>query len=210
MPRLQKVLGLICLLPLLYAFPASSGPANTEPARSVAATLDAFHNAAANAELDTYLGLLTPEMVFLGTDASERWQGEAFREFVSGHFTQGNGWTYLASERRVALSADGQSAWFDELLDNAQLGQCRGSGVVILDGKEWRIAQYNLSIPIPNDMARSVTADIRTFQTTAPSAADDSGVSQENSAGIVDTGDVEPETTKKCRKRHKTNTRAGC
>lgn len=205
MPRLITALGFICLLPVLNALPAKA-----EPERSVAATLDTFHNAAANAELDTYLGLLTPEMVFLGTDASERWQGEAFRDFVSGHFSKGNGWTYLASQRRIALSADGQTAWFDELLDNAQLGQCRGSGVVILDGNEWRIAQYNLSIPIPNELARSVTADIRAFQTTAPNPADDTEAGQENSAEVVDTVDTEPEVTKKCRKRHKTNTRAGC
>jgi hypothetical protein len=216
MPRLVSALCFIFLLPMLTstgganAEPAKTGPVRTQAIISVASTLDAFHNAAANAELDTYLGLLTTEMVFLGTDASERWQGNAFRDFVSGHFSQGNGWTYLASERHIAMSNDGQTAWFDELLDNAQLGQCRGSGVVILAGGEWRIAQYNLSIPIPNDMARSITADIREMQTAAPITGDAGGPGPEDDVKTVDTVDTEPAVAKKCRKRHKTNTRAGC
>ncbi len=49
----------------------------------VDATLEAFHTAASEADLDTYLGLMTPEMVFLGTDGTERWQGQAWRDFVS-------------------------------------------------------------------------------------------------------------------------------
>ena len=70
-------------------------------------TLDAFHTAASEADLDGYLGLMTAEMVFLGTDGTERWQGEAFREFVTANFSQGRGWTYIASERHIAVSGQG-------------------------------------------------------------------------------------------------------
>lgn len=32
------------------------------------------------------------------------------------------------------------------------LGPCRGTGVLVLDGDRWKIAQYNLSVPIPNQV----------------------------------------------------------
>jgi hypothetical protein len=50
-------------------------------------TLDNFHRAAAVADRDGYLALTTEDVVFLGTDGSERWQGEEFRDFVEGHFS---------------------------------------------------------------------------------------------------------------------------
>ncbi|MFT5481735.1 MAG: hypothetical protein ACI9GW_000380, partial [Halieaceae bacterium] len=36
----------------------------------IASTLDSFHAAAATADLDVYLSLLTEEVVFLGTDST--------------------------------------------------------------------------------------------------------------------------------------------
>ena len=55
-------------------------------------TLDAFHQAAADGDFDRYFALMTDEAVFLGTDASERWQGKEFRDFSRPHFDNG-GWT---------------------------------------------------------------------------------------------------------------------
>jgi hypothetical protein len=51
-------------------------------------------------------------------------------------------------------------AWFDEDLDTANMGLCRGSGVLELRNGRWRILQYNLSIPIPNPLTSEVTARI--------------------------------------------------
>lgn len=43
---------------------------------------------------------------------------------------------------------------------NEKYGECRGSGVLLREGGEWRIAQYNLTVPIPNDlMGRCGEAD---------------------------------------------------
>ena len=47
----------------------------------------------------------------------------------------------------------GAGAYFDELLDNAKLGLCRGSGILAKKGDDWKVLQYNLSIPIPNALA---------------------------------------------------------
>ena len=102
-----------------------------EPDVAVAETLDAFHAAAAVADLDAYLSLTTEEVVFLGTDGSERWQGQAFRDFVQSNFEVGRGWVYTPVSRNVILAPDGNTAWFDEALRHKSLGRCRGSGVMV-------------------------------------------------------------------------------
>lgn len=128
---------------------------------AVSALLDRFHAAAAEADLEAYFACMTSDAVFLGTDASERWAGDAFRRFCEPHFKAGKGWTYTPHDRAIVLAPDGDAAWFDELLDNDKLGLCRGSGVAVRNGEEWRIAQYNLSIPVPNEIAGEVVRFIQ-------------------------------------------------
>lgn len=44
-------------------------------------------------------------------------------------------------------------------LDTTHLGPARGSGVLVRDDRgAWKIAQYNLSIPIPNERFKEVKA----------------------------------------------------
>ncbi len=74
---------------------------------------------------------------------------------------KGQGWTYHPQDRKITLSEGGGLAWFDELLQNDKLGQCRGSGVLVLGENGWQLAQYNLSVPIPNSMVQSVADAIR-------------------------------------------------
>ena len=96
-----------------------------------------------------------PNGVFLGTDPGERWTVRSFRAYAHPFFAAGKGWTYLPKERH--LSIDGDLAWFDELLDNAKYGACRGTGVLKrIDGK-WLIEQYSLTFLVPNSVAEKVT-----------------------------------------------------
>jgi ketosteroid isomerase-like protein len=192
------------------------------------ATLNNFHQAATNADMDRYFAAMTDDVVFLGTDGSERWQGQDFRDFVQSNFSAGRGWTYLPVARNVALSADGQTAWFDETLQNDGLGTCRGSGVLVKLGGEWKIAQYNLSVPVPNAMVHDVVSDIAALdapvQTTAESAGTAAGAPVASAmtpeAAVVDDAIAEPSTVGQpeaqavragcTRKRFKTNRKAGC
>ena len=96
----------------------------------------------------------------MGTDASERWTVKEFRDWARQHFQQKKTWNFKPRDRHVEFSSDGNTAWFDEMLDTANLGVCRGSGVLTLQGGQWKIAQYNLSIPIPNDIAANVVKEI--------------------------------------------------
>ncbi len=77
------------------------------------------------------------------------------------YFSKGKGWTYTASERDIYLAPDLRTAWFDECLDNESYGKVRGSGVLRLDGERWRITQYVLSIPVPNELAKDLVQRIR-------------------------------------------------
>ncbi len=135
-------------------------PAVTE----VASTLDRFHQAAAAADGAAYFSLFTPDAVYRGTDVTELWTVEEFRAFAEPYFSQGRGWTYAARERHVAVAPTpcGCVAWFDEILDSESYGTSRGTGVVVRgeDG-QWRIAYYALTFPIPNALARDMTARIR-------------------------------------------------
>jgi hypothetical protein len=125
-------------------------------------TLDTLHAAAATADEAVYFDLYTPDAVFLGTDATERWTLEEFKAYAMPYFTtRESAWTYQPIERHVSVGAGGDVAWFDERLTNAKWGECRGSGVLVKDAGRWRIAQYNLTVPIPNDLLPTVAGMIR-------------------------------------------------
>ena len=63
-PLLALILMLTCALP---AYPDD---------KAVADAIDAFHAAASRADQPAYFGLMTEDVVFLGTDATERWHGK--------------------------------------------------------------------------------------------------------------------------------------
>jgi hypothetical protein len=118
---------------------------------SVEQTLDAFHRAASIAESATYFGLFASNGYFIGTDVTERWTVDAFRQYAMPYFSKGQGWTYRPVSRHVTYAPDGKVAWFDEILDNDRFGVTRSSGVVVQENQNWKIAQFHLTVPIPND-----------------------------------------------------------
>ncbi|MGQ0627536.1 MAG: nuclear transport factor 2 family protein, partial [Phycisphaerales bacterium] len=105
--------------------------------------------------------LFAPEGIFLGTDATERWTVDEFRAYARPIFSKGKGWTYHPGDRHIDIAKNESFAFFDELLDNEKYGTCRGTGLLrIVDG-EWRIVQYHLTIPVPNDLAERVARMIK-------------------------------------------------
>ena len=146
---------------LLLAVPAS-------PEADVAAVLDSWHAAAAAAQEEKYFAFFTADAVFLGTDATERWTRDEFRRYAHPHFAKGKAWSFKPVSRHVSFSADGAVAWFDEALDTPNLGPSRGSGVLVRENDQWRIAQYNLSVPIPNDLMDDFKKRIEGFEKKTP------------------------------------------
>lgn len=128
---------------------------NTPNKQSISAVLDQWHLAAASADYEAYFGFMSKQSVFLGTDASENWQREAFESFSKPYFDSGKAWSFSAVERNIYFSEDGKLAWFDELLDT-QMELCRGSGVLIIENEKWKVAHYVLSIAVPNEQVSEV------------------------------------------------------
>lgn len=111
--------------------------------------IDNWHKAAAEANYTDYFNAMADNFVFLGTDPAERWTKEQFGEFCKPYFDQGKGWDFRKIERHIEISKDGKTAWFDEKIDT-WMKDCRGSGVLIKVGKEWKLSQYNLAVLIEN------------------------------------------------------------
>ncbi|MDP1661435.1 MAG: nuclear transport factor 2 family protein [Phycisphaerales bacterium] len=135
------------------------------------ATLDALHSAASKSDFDAYFALYTPDAVFIGTDAAERWTIDEFKAYARPHFQKGpgkGGWTYTPrpGTRHVTIDPSTTLAFFDELLDNENYGTTRGTGVLRKVGEgeaaRWMVVQYSLSIPIPNPIAKRVAAMVKT------------------------------------------------
>jgi hypothetical protein len=140
-----------------------------EPVAAIGRTLDALHAAAAQADGRRYFAQFTPDAVFIGTDAAERWPLADFKAYAEPFFAKGQGWVYHPRERHVTF-ADLPCrciAWFDELLDSESYGTSRGTGVVVKQGEEWKVAQYALTFPMPNALAKKMTAEIRAFEAKA-------------------------------------------
>lgn len=129
----------------LFAFLLNGQEAKNE----IGQMLDDWHLAAAMASFEAYFGYMADESIFIGTDATENWTLTEFKEFSKPYFDKGKAWSFTAVQRNIYLSSDGNTAWFDELL-NTQMKLCRGSGVVKKVDGEWKIAHYVLSIAVPN------------------------------------------------------------
>lgn len=154
---LWYVLCLVLLVPC-------AAPAEEKVEVAVGGALDALHRAASEADGTTYFSLFADNAVYMGTDASERWSVDEFKAFAEPYFSKGRGWTYEVKDRHISVAADGGTAWFDEILWNGSYGTCRGTGVLVRISGVWRIAQYHLTIPIPNEMAKDVVAQIRSLE----------------------------------------------
>lgn len=123
--------------------------------KSAEGNIDAWHTAASEANFDTYFSLMTSDAVFLGTEATENWEKEDFKAYAKPYFDKGKAWSFTAIERNMYTNDDQTLVWFDELLDT-QMGICRGSGVLEMEGDSWKIKHYVLSIAIPNENTKEV------------------------------------------------------
>jgi uncharacterized protein (TIGR02246 family) len=148
----MRQLAVLAFLFLPATAAAADIKSNDAAFRAVGAVLDDWHRAAAAADEARYFSHFTADAVFLGTDASERWTRDEFRKWARPYFAKGKAWSFRSTSRHVTLGPGGKVAWFDETLDTPNLGPARGSGVLVLEGSKWKIAQYNLSVPIPNEI----------------------------------------------------------
>jgi len=151
-PALKIVTVVASLVFIGSALRAVDREQEIDAAKRVERTLDEWHAAAGRADEEQYFQVFTADGVFLGTDATERWTRDEFRAWAKPHFAKGKAWSFRAVRRAVRVARDGNLAWFDEDLATEKLGPCRGSGVLLLEQGQWRIAHYVLSVPVPNQV----------------------------------------------------------
>jgi ketosteroid isomerase-like protein len=147
----------IALLFLIFSISISA-----QEKSNIDAVLTQWHKAASEADFEKYFSLMTKDGVFIGTDATENWQNDDFREFSKPHFDRGKAWNFKTLERNIYTEENSNTAWFDELLDT-QMGICRGSGVLKKTQGVWKVAHYVLSITIPNEHVEEATKLKKTF-----------------------------------------------
>lgn len=156
-PKLASIAAAVAAAASLAACGAPAALDEAAERAAIGRALDDFHDAAAKADEARYFGHFAPEGVFLGTDATERWDVEAFRKYAHPHFARGKAWAFRATRRAIAVDRGGAVAWFDEDLETAGLGPARGSGVLVRGpASAWKIAQYNLAITVPNERFNEV------------------------------------------------------
>ncbi len=119
--------------------------------------VDNWHKDVANSNFDAYFNAMTNDAIYIGTDASENWTKKQFMAFSKPYFDKKQTWNFKPLERHIFISDDGKTVWFDELLDT-WMHLCRGSGVLIKQGNDWKIKHYVLSVTVPNDSIKSVIA----------------------------------------------------
>lgn len=166
----MKSLILACCL--LFAGLAHAAGIDPALARQVNAFVDGWHDDAAHARM-RYFDKMAPDGVYIGTDRSELWQRDAFREWGRPYFEgKGAAWVFHPTRRNVYATPDGALIWFDELLDTENMGHCMASGVIRRTQAGFEIVHYQLSLAVPNDAAKEVIAVVRAAEAApAPAAA---------------------------------------
>ncbi len=158
--KFRPFLFLMLLCPMLAA------AENTGPdIAAVANVIDDFHDAAAHADKERYLGHLTEHAVFMGTDEWERWPKHPdFSEYVDGRFKDGVGWNYKSVERTIRFGERPDIAWFDEVLYSETNGRFRGTGVLTRQSGKWQLEHYAMSFLILNENWEEVVELTRNTQ----------------------------------------------
>lgn len=142
----------LCLGSFLSLHSCQSEPkkdASPPDPTQVEAVLDAMNRAAAEADFETYFSHFSSQASFLGTDATEVWDINTFKEWSRPYFEKKQTWDFTAVQRSIYFSPQGDIAWFEETLSTS-MKLCRGSGVLALENGNWKIRQYVLSMTIPN------------------------------------------------------------
>jgi ketosteroid isomerase-like protein len=153
----NRFLAILVLVALFGSCKNNVATDTSSDKKAIAAMLDSFNRAAANAEYDRYFNFYTEDAVFIGTDATENWDKKSYMAWAKPYFDKKTTWNFTSIERHIYFDKTGSLAWFDELL-STQMKICRGSGVVVKQGNDWKVQQYVLSTTIPNSQIDTVVS----------------------------------------------------
>lgn len=143
----KNLLLLSILIIILNSCGASYKPSETEVIETV---LNDWHQAAAVADEESFFNTFSQDGIYIGTDAGEYWTAGELRQWSEKAFEKDTAWAFTPYDRHIYFSADRKTAWFDELL-KTWMGPCRGSGVMLKEGRTWKLAHYHLAVAVPNE-----------------------------------------------------------
>jgi hypothetical protein len=135
----------------------------------VGAFLDEWHDDAAHSRM-RYFDKMAVNGVFIGTDKTERWTREDFKQWAKPYFAQPKAWEFHALKRHIDFSPDKSYIWFDEQLDT-QFGICQASGVIHNTKNGLQIEHYQLSLAVPNPIMDQVQHEIKDYEAKQASGA---------------------------------------
>jgi hypothetical protein len=123
----------------------------TKNRREIDSLLNRWHRAASVADETTFFeGSMTKDAIYLGTDISERWLRDELKSWAKAAFDKESAWAFTPSDRKIYFNENEPTmAWFEESL-KTWMGDCRGSGILILESGKWKIKHYNLAVAVPN------------------------------------------------------------
>lgn len=127
-----------------------------EEKEAVSAVLSELHTAKLEGNGERFFSLFADEAIVFGTAADERWSLDEYKHCVSSVFSSGRKRPFTIFESNVFVSKRGQVAWFDERQERPGMGELRDSGVLQKIEGTWKVVQYALSIPVPNELAREL------------------------------------------------------
>ncbi|RTL23424.1 MAG: hypothetical protein EKK52_03940 [Burkholderiales bacterium] len=163
---MKRILLTVGLWLALWATHAHAVDANDALRQRVAAFLDEWHDDAAHSR-QAYFDKIAPDGVYIGTDKTERWVRDDFKRWAAPYFAKPSAWAFKATKRHIASSEDGRWIWFDEQLET-QMGLCQASGVIRNGKQGLRIAHYQLSLTVPNELVDRISQDISAFEKAHP------------------------------------------
>ena len=111
--------------------------------------MNAWHQAAAEADADRFFGAMFEDGVYIGTDASERWLRDELREWAAFAFERESAWDFKVRERNWQILEGVYIC--DELLDTG-MGLCRSTAVLRMGPEGIKIKHYQLSLTVPNEL----------------------------------------------------------
>jgi len=168
--RRYPQLAVLALLALLGASCANSeqaparrpAPSDADVTSRVNAFVDAWHQDAAHAR-PAFFDKIASDGIYIGTDKTERWTREAFREWAKPAFARPVAWAFTPLHRNVRVSPDRTFVWFDQQV-RSSMGILQATGVMRPAADSFEMVHYQLSIAVPNEIIPEVTGAIKAFE----------------------------------------------
>ena len=137
-------------------------PSDADFTARVNAFVNEWHDDAAHAR-PAFFDKIANDGIYIGTDKTERWTREVFRQGAKAAFARPVAWAFTPLHRNVQFSPDRRFIWFDEQV-RSSMGILQASGVMRPTASSFEIVHYQLSIAVPNDVIPQVTGAIKAFE----------------------------------------------